>query len=142
MDPRDKPYEGPRVMPADEADRLNREYAASQSMRHGTVDRDPLAVMVEQEAVRKMREALAEAGLLHDEWAEAAKVRWAAVNDATDRIALAFVSRQEAKLEQIIDAAVRLCWEHPDQFLAAAAQLARRKPWAFAKALVRTFQED
>lgn len=114
----------------------------SQSMSHGTVQRDPLEVMVEQEAVRKMRESLADAGLLHDEWADAAKDRWAAVNDAVDRAALAFVDRQEAKLEQIIDAAVRLCWEHPDQFITAAAHLARRKPWAFAKALARSFQED
>lgn len=137
MDPRDKPYEGPRVMPAEEADRLNREYAAA----HRPTP-DPLAVMVEQEAVRKMRETLSDAGLLHEEWQEAATRRWEAVNDAVDRAALAFVGRQEAKFEQTIEAAVRLCWDHPDLFIASAAQLARRKPWAFAKAFIRTFQED
>jgi hypothetical protein len=116
---------------------------ASQSIKHPrAVERDPLAVMVEQEAVRKMRAALAEAGMLHDEWHEAAQNRWQAVNDAVDRAAIAFVDRQEAKFEQIIEAALRLCWDHPDQFLTAAAQLARRKPWAFLKAFIRSYQED
>lgn len=137
--PTDEPYQGPRVVSVEEANRLNAEAEAAIRRNRAA---DPLAVMVEQEAVRKMREALAAAGLLHDEWAEAAEDRWQAVNDAVDRAALAFVERQEAKLEQIIDAAISLCWQHPDQFISAAAHLARRKPWAFVKAFVRTFQED
>lgn len=92
----------------------------SQSIRHPrSVERDELARLTEQSAVRDMRAALAEAGLLDDEYHDRIGDRWQLVNDAVDRVCLAYADRREATLEHYLTIAARLAAEHPFGFAKA-----------------------
>lgn len=101
----------------------------SQSIKHDEHDmaRDNLARLVEQSAVRDMRAALAEAGMLDDEYHDRLADRWQLVNDAVDRTVNAWCDRREMKLENLLAIAAQLACEHPYGFVKAVFKHIRGK---------------